>query len=234
MTTIVPAILPTSLSDLDSRLKAIIGVTKSVQLDVVDGSAGQSCSWPYTKGGWKEFEEITSKVQKLPHKESFEFEVDLMVSRSVRDADLWIEAGVSRVTLHSEGPDAYDALLRLQSNRRGENPIVVGIAVPCSASLEVVGGIKGLLDYVQVMGIAHIGKQGEPFDDQARRLVSDLHTAFPNLSIQVDGGLRRDNILSLASAGAGRLISGSAIFAGGDPRTNLNALQEYATSSQRA
>jgi len=96
-------------------------------------------------------------------------------------------------------------------------PVEVGIALLPSAGIEVLTRYDGLYDFVQVMGIARIGFQGEPFDDQALALVRKLREQYSDMVIQVDGAVSMDNIRALVDAGASRLVVGSAIFRAEDP-----------------
>jgi ribulose-phosphate 3-epimerase len=73
-----------------------------------------------------------------------------------------------------------------------------------------------IIDFVQFMGIDNVGFQGQEFDDRVLEKISDLRDMYPNIQISVDGGVSFDNAADLISAGATRLISGSAIFETGD------------------
>ncbi len=75
------------------------------------------------------------------------------------------------------------------------------------------------------MGIEKVGFQGEPFDKHAIYLVERMRRRYPELIIQVDGGVSLENANALAKAGASRLIVGSAIFGEDDPIAASKALQ---------
>ena len=84
---------------------------------------------------------------------------------------------------------------------------------------------EGLFDFVQVMGIAEIGYQGEPFAEAALGRIRELRQAFPDLVMSVDGGVSSDTIVRLVEAGAQRFVSGSAIFGGGLIEENISGLE---------
>ncbi|OHA46001.1 MAG: hypothetical protein A2541_00465 [Candidatus Taylorbacteria bacterium RIFOXYD2_FULL_36_9] len=71
---------------------------------------------------------------------------------------------------------------------------------------------NSIVDFVQFMGIDNIGFQDQEFDDRVLEKVSDLRSQYPNIPISVDGGVDFDNAADLISAGATKLVSGSAIF----------------------
>ena len=73
-----------------------------------------------------------------------------------------------------------------------------------------------IVDYVQFMGIDHVGYQGQELDERVFEKISDLRNLYPNLPISVDGGVNFENAADLVSAGATRLVSGSTIFESDD------------------
>ena len=68
------------------------------------------------------------------------------------------------------------------------------------------------IDYVQCMGIDEVGSQGIPFDTKTIDKVRELRQKYPDLEIQVDGGINTENAKLLKEAGADRIIVGSAIW----------------------
>lgn len=61
------------------------------------------------------------------------------------------------------------------------------------------------------MGIAHIGVQGQPFDERVLERITALRLAYPTLLISIDGSVSVDTVGRLAHAGADRCVSGSGI-----------------------
>ena len=231
MVKIIPAILETSLGSIRDRLGDIAGAASTVQLDVVDGVLAPTHTWPHTPHGKEEFQAILSGEAGLPHWEDFDFEVDLMVKEATREAREWVAAGASRLVVHAASPDARTALQTLQESRRNETfSTLLGLALESSDTVEALSSFDGLYDYIQVMGIAHVGVQGAAFDERALTLVAALRTLYPKLSIQVDGGVHLENVKKIAEAGANALIVGSAIFAEGEPRVNMEELSRVVNS----
>lgn len=227
MTKIIPAVLPGTLEELHKQLSTIRGAAHSVQIDLVDGVLAPSKTWPYDTGDWKE---------RLPFADEFEFEMDLMVEKAEDAAEFWRQAGAKRIVIHIESPDAREALLAAAEREEADRHLVsirsteIGIALPCSASPEVLQEYAGLYDYVQVMGIERIGFQGQPFDARAIELVRALRRQFPELPIQVDGGVGESNVGELAAAGANRLVVGSAIWESDDPTAEIKKLKSIVYS----
>lgn len=227
MTTIVPAVLPVDFEDLAGHLERVVGLAPEVQIDVVDGVFASTTTWPYRDRD--SFEHILSEEEGLPHWDEFEFEVDIMAHAATEAALEWVRAGASRVVVHAESPDHKAALEALQTFREGEAAIAVAIAIGLDTPIDALESLAHFADGIQVMGIAHVGKQGEPFDARALMRVREVRDRFPSHAISVDGGVTPTTALALAQAGATRLVSGSAIFEG-DARENYRQLREQVAS----
>jgi pentose-5-phosphate-3-epimerase len=59
------------------------------------------------------------------------------------------------------------------------------------------------------MGIEKIGVQGQKFSEKCLAIVKDLHLKYPDIIIQIDGGVGDASIKKLYSAGAVRFVVGS-------------------------
>ena len=80
------------------------------------------------------------------------------------------------------------------------------------------------IDFVQLMGIAEIGAQGNPFDARVLERIAFVKKHFPALPISIDGGVNLDTIDLLKKAGAERFVAGSAILNADDPKGAFDAL----------
>lgn len=229
MVEVIPAVLPKTFDDLERALGVIHAATAVVQIDVVDGEFAQTKTWPY--GSNAHAEEVFSGGEGLPFWENLDFEFDLMVENPEQEALRFIAVGASRIVVHAANNRAYSALESLQEVRNGDFQTQVGIALLPSASLEALEPFAGLYDYVQVMGIDTVGFQGQPFNAQALELLRTLRKQFPELPLQVDGGVTNERVSALVAAGATRLIVGSAVFNAPDPVAALEALYTQAQAA---
>jgi ribulose-phosphate 3-epimerase len=155
-----------------------------------------------------------------------------MLGDQAAAAEAMVALGASRVVVHAAQEGAQEALARLQQYRAGDYAVAVGVALRAHDEALVAQGFEGLVDYVQVMGIAHEGRQGEPFDPQALELVRALRAAYPALVIQVDGGVSAKSARALSAAGANRLVAGSAILGSDDPKGAYKAVYTEANGAQ--
>ncbi len=215
MAEIIPAILPKDYEDLKNKLSLVRGHAATVQLDVCDGRFVQNTSWPFDRGDFDpHFNKILNEDEGLPFWEDIDFELDLMVAQAVENFDLYVKLGPKRLVFHIEAvgdPDEFREFLE------GVDPYVrdtveLGIAVNLDTPLENIFPLIPAASFVQVMGIAEIGFQGQDFDPRSIEYVRAIKEKFPHVVVSVDGGVNLNNAPELIAAGAERLIIGSAIF----------------------
>jgi ribulose-phosphate 3-epimerase len=226
MIEIIPAILPKSFADLEIKLGLVREATRAVQVDVVDGVYAPSKTWPYADR--EAFEEIVRQERGMPFWEDIDFEFDCMIAHPQKEIEEYIAAGATRVVVHGAGQGIVEVLEKLQPSRAGDLGVKVGIALLPGDEAGVYAQYAALCNFVQVMGIVQVGFQGHSFDARAIDLITSLRELYPELTIQVDGGVTTENARALAAAGANRLVVGSAIFGSDDPAQAIAALSREA------
>lgn len=224
MIQIVPAILPEDFTSLRSSLARVRVLSPFVQIDVCDGNYVGSTTWPY--GEPDSFEPILTGEEGMPFWQDFQFEFDLMISRPEESIKDWIDAGASRVIIHNQSTDGLPRIL----DELDYAGVEAGIALTLDEDPGLVGEYIEKIAFVQCMGIAKIGEQGNPFDSRALAFIKELRDSFPNLPISVDGGVSEKTIQELIQVGATRLVSGSAILKAEDPKRAYEAMVALAGS----
>ena len=224
MIEILPAILPKSFADLQEHIERLQGVAPRVQVDVVDGVLAHGKTWPYRDSST--FEKLVSEEHGLPQWDKVDYQFDLMIDDPMAVVDRYSTAGATSMVLHARAKTAAEALQTIVDRRdeQGSFSVQVGVAIGPHDQLETLMPYEAQFDFVQVMGIAHIGKQGEPYEPHTAHLVERIRGRYPKLPIQVDGGVGPSNAKALVSAGATRFIAGSAIFDNDDPVHAYKAL----------
>lgn len=224
MTEVLPAIIPQSFEDLSCKMSAVKGIAKLVQVDICDGKFVPSKSWPYVGDLENHFEQMIEEAEGFPFWENMDFEADLMIKNPEESAEKWIKAGAKGIVLHIESSSKILELvkeLRKTYGYFGDTlvNIEIGIALNIDTPNEVLyefleSNMQGrkLADFVQFMGIKKIGYQSQEFDEEVYEKISDLRKKYPDVVIGVDGGVSLDNCQDLVSAGANKLVSGSAIY----------------------
>ena len=216
----------------------------------MDGVFVPEKSWPYGKVPDPDFTAILKEEKGFPFWEDLDFEVDLMIANPKEHWQDWFAAGARRVIVHFEsigtsvGDAASDmasgavggavALLKvMKQSLPGSDSLLhteVGLALNINTPNEKIYPLISELDFVQFMGIAKIGFQGQPFDERVLEKISDLRGKYPNVTISVDGGVGLENAPRLIAAGANRLVVGSAIFESNDVGETLAEFQNLAAS----
>jgi len=229
MVEILPAVLPKNFNELAEHIERIQGAPVTcVQIDAVDGVFVHNRTWPYRD--LSTFEAIVKEEHGLPLWDVFDFEFDLMIDQPHERVMDFVHAGASRVVVHAESVGALHAVQKLVDLREetGALPLKVGVAISCMAQPDILEPFEAQFDYVQVMGIAKVGFQGQPFDVHALHLLERLRLRYPSLPLQVDGGVTIDNAQQIVKAGATKLVVGSAIFKASDPIAAIKELQAEA------
>ena len=228
MIEIVPAILPKSVTDLEIRLGVIQDLGGTVQVDMVDGVFAKNKSWPYATTG--SFAAFASGDEGLPYWGQFDFQFDVMAEHPEKDVEEYVRAGAAGIVIHARAEGALAAVQLLRQYRGIElAPVEVGIALMAGASQELLEPFEGLYDFVQVMGIGRVGFQGEAFDERCLELIRTLRSTYPELFIQVDGGIDVDTIRNVAQAGVNRAIVGHAILDSDEPTETVSDLRRAST-----
>lgn len=201
--TIVPAILAESFVEIEKVIDELSAAAIEFQVDVVDGKYVPATTWPFNQDSVK-----TEWSKLAPLNQKTNIELDLMVREPVQYFAELKERGFNRVIAHFGAvADFKDTAL---SARRLN--LQLGLAIMNDDSLESVRPLLDLVDWVQVMGIKEIGKQGEPFDSRTLETIRELRALDSDLIIAVDGSVNADTIPDLLAAGANRLAVGSAIL----------------------
>ncbi|KAJ1927660.1 RIBULOSE-phosphate 3-epimerase, partial [Linderina pennispora] len=124
-----------------------------------------------------------------------------------RWVDDFAEAGADLFCFHIEAAKDVKALIE----RVHERGMKAGLAIKPGTPIEDAYEYAGLVDQVLVMTVEP-GFGGQAFMGECMEKVEKLRKRFPDLDIEVDGGLAPENIAVAAKAGANVIVAGSSIF----------------------
>ena len=229
MALVVPAVLPSSRKKLEEELALFTRIPSisRVQIDVVDGRFATPASWPCSTP--TELGEMKARGEMLQHFGHFEYEIDLMCLDADAAAEAWLALGATRLVFHAESATDISRLLTSARKRYSADGfaslIPFGLALNLASDLSLIEQCLGQVEFVQFMGIAHIGRQGQPFDRRVLEKVRVFHSRHPEIPIQVDGGISLDNAKELVALGASALVVGSKIVCAGDPSSAVSAFE---------
>lgn len=216
MIEIIPAIMPKSLSDLRDKMSLVSGLVPMVQVDIMDGAFVPNKTWPYIRKPDPDFARILKEEDGFPYWQELDFEADLMVSDPDLVSPEWISVGAKRIIIHVESTDHVEKTIqkvkKLLPMKDSFLYTEVGVALNPATDSKQIEPLIDQVDFVQCMGIAKIGFQGQEFDERVLEKIARLRSTHPNVTISVDGGVSLDTAPALIEAGANRLVVGSAIF----------------------
>ncbi len=129
-------------------------------------------------------------------------------------AHAFVKAGAERVSFHVDASSNVDRTLRLIKAAGAQVGLVFNPAVPLNALDWVIDEV----DLILIMSV-NPGFGGQTFIDSALRKLEKVRDIIDasgrDIRLEVDGGVKVENIRRIADAGADTFVAGSAIF--GDP-----------------
>jgi ribulose-phosphate 3-epimerase len=158
-------------------------------------------------------------------------DVHLMIDDPDKYAPIFIEAGADQASVHQEACKNLDGTLREIQRAGARAGVVINPATPVSAIEEVLG----LADYVLVMSVnpGFGGQQFIPYTlDKVRRLDAIRRERRLAFSIEIDGGITRENIGEVVRAGCDWMVTGSSVFHTPDPAAAVAELRQAAMQAQ--
>lgn len=168
-----------------------------------------------------------SMVEQMARRSPIPLDAHLMIADADRHAVAFAEAGAESVTFHLEAAQAPVRLAR-ELRKAGAQ---VGVALRPATPVEPLLDILGEFDMVLVMTVEP-GFGGQSFLDsmlpKIRRVREAISAANLELSVQVDGGIKRETIGRAAEAGADVFVAGSAVYSADDAAAEIAALRRLA------
>lgn len=232
MIEVIPAIIPKTFSELNQKLSLVVGITPVVQIDIEDGKFTSEKTWPNIQNPDSDFVKIIREEEAFPYLEEVEFEAHLMVADPLAHIQPWVSAGAKRIIVHIESFESSEKALifvRDFNDQYGGDgsylAVELGLAINIETPLEKIEGLIPEVDFVQCMGISHIGTQGQLFDERVVDKIAALRNTYPDLILSVDGGVSLETAPQLVQAGVDRLVVGSAIFKSSDMLKTIETLE---------
>ncbi|NGZ06369.1 MAG: ribulose-phosphate 3-epimerase [Magnetococcales bacterium] len=168
-------------------------------------------------------------VQAIARVATRPLDVHLMISPVDVYVPAYIQAGAAILTVHAEATLHLDRTLNLVR----ESGCRVGVALNPATPLCNLSNVLHLVDMVVVMSV-NPGFGGQSFIPQALNKIRSLRRMIDerglNVHIEVDGGIKPDNIGAAAKAGANLFVAGSAVFSQPDYAHVIRTLRANASA----
>jgi ribulose-phosphate 3-epimerase len=215
MKKIAPSILSADFSRLGDEVREVEEAGADlIHVDVMDGHfvPNISVGLPVVRA--------LKGVTRLP------LDVHLMIEEPERYIEEFVKAGASILSFHLEASKHLHRTLE----RIRELGVMVGVALNPGTPLGMLEEVVGEVDLVVLMSVDP-GFGGQAFIrsslDKIRRLKDWLfRLGLERVLIEVDGGIKLDNIREVAQAGADILVSGSGIFGEKDRKRVIRMMRE--------
>lgn len=226
MAEIIPAIIAQNFNDLNEKLAKFVNITNLVQIDICDGKFVKSISWPMNSQDENSVQSIVNEETGMPFWDQIDFEFDLMVLNAHRQFDFFTKLGAKRIIFHLEAENDEDFKEFLESiDPYTKDNISIGIAINTTTDISKLDQYINHIDFVQCMGIEHIGFQGEPFDERVLTQVKNIKNKYPEIKISIDGAVNKNTANQLIKSGAEELVVGSALLNSYDIRESFEELK---------
>ena len=155
-------------------------------------------------------------------------DVHLMVKPVDRIVPDFAKAGADIISFHPEASDHIDRTLGLIR----ESGCKAGLVFNPATSLSYLDYVIDKVDLILIMSV-NPGFGGQKFIPSAlaklaeakKRIAAEAEKSGREIWLEVDGGVKADNIADIARAGADTFVAGSAIFGQSDYLATINAMR---------
>ncbi len=152
-------------------------------------------------------------------------DVHLMVKPVDRLISDFAKAGADLISFHPEASEHVDRTLALIHDSGCKAGLVFNPATP----LDHLDYVLDKVDLVLIMSV-NPGFGGQSFIPSALRKLGDARARIAasgrQIVLEIDGGVKVDNIAEIARAGADTFVAGSAIFGAGDYPATIAAMRQ--------
>ncbi len=205
---IIPAVNCNNFSCVKRRIKKaaeFLPKNSWLQIDVSDGRFSDVKTWnnPEELKKWL----AKNKINK------FNLEAHLMVDDPQEEIKKWLKAGASRIIVHLETREKNNFKELSKKLSLGKHKF--GIALKPETPAKKIAPYLKYVKLVQLLAVP-AGYSGKNFNEDVLEKIKYLKKNYPEIKIEVDGGINNRTVKLVKKAGADMAVCGSYLFGRGN------------------